>query len=72
MWGENFGKPMKINGEVKSELIIPADFVLVSSETHERDGEQVKAERYQKNQEIIPNNAHVTVIFGCRWAINQL
>ena len=55
---------VKINGEVKSELIIPADFVLVSSETHERDGEQVKVERYQKNQEIIPNNAHVTVIFG--------
>lgn len=53
-----------VNKQPLKDLLIPDDFKLVRREAHKRNGEKVTVLRYQKNDEIVPNNEHVTVIVG--------
>ncbi|MFL2028138.1 hypothetical protein [Loigolactobacillus zhaoyuanensis] len=45
-------------------LIIPNNFKLVTTETHRRNREEVRVERYQMTPEFSPNNAHITLVYG--------
>lgn len=45
-------------------LIIPDGFKLVTTETHRRNREQVRVDRFQMTPDFSPNNAHVTLVYG--------
>lgn len=53
-----------VHGKVQRSLLIPDGFERVASDTRKRNGEQVLVERYQHGPEVVPNNAHVTLVYG--------
>ncbi|GEL15951.1 hypothetical protein PCE01_17530 [Pediococcus cellicola] len=53
-----------IQNRLDRDLMIPDGFSLVSSTQRQRNGEEVRVERYQREQAIVPNNAHLTLVFG--------
>ncbi|KIS02870.1 hypothetical protein [Paucilactobacillus wasatchensis] len=57
-------KYVLVKGKLDRDLIIPDNFELVSSAQRERNGEQVQVERYQHGKDVIPNNAHMTLVYG--------
>lgn len=57
-------KYVMVKGKLDCDLVIPVDFTLVSTVERERNSERVQVERYQHGANIIPNNAHVTLVYG--------
>ncbi|AVK99323.1 hypothetical protein SIN07_08295 [Pediococcus inopinatus] len=55
---------VKVYGKTNQDLVMPDEFGLVSSDLRKRNGEQVRVERYQHGKNVVPNNAHVTLVFG--------
>ncbi|MFD1465117.1 hypothetical protein ACFQ4L_03300 [Lapidilactobacillus mulanensis] len=55
---------VKIKGKTDQDLLIPDGFVRIATDLRERNDEQVRVERYQLGENIIANNAHVTLVFG--------
>ncbi|KRL55859.1 hypothetical protein [Furfurilactobacillus rossiae] len=57
-------KFVDIHHEPNKMLTLPDDFVEVARDLRPRNHKTVTVIRYQRAGKIIPNNAHVTVIFG--------
>ena len=55
---------LTIDGKENRNLVIPNDFVTVSHDKRQRNGEPVTVVRYQKKGPVTPNNPHVTIVLG--------
>lgn len=55
---------VKVLNDEKQDLTIPDGFVLVASDSQQRNGETVRVERYQAGTPVVMNGPHVTVVYG--------
>lgn len=55
---------LTVKGVSQPNLHIPADYILAKIDARSRNGEDVRVERYQADDEFRPNQPHVTLVWG--------